>query len=208
MRCRQRFERRYNHGLTFDVNYAWAHQVWITRSASAIFWEKEPTLFLRTHIVIGNSDLDVRNRFAFTANYEIPFGKSLTGASGVLAKGWQFNTLYAWATGIPFTVLNPSFVSGTNPTSHSGDRPNVTGNPRLANPTLSEWFNTLAFSTQPAGTLGDSPRNSIYGPRYLHLDLSLSKDFPLYEKLLARVPCGMFQHYEYIQLRRTGQYGR
>lgn len=176
-------ERRYNHGLTFNVNYTWAHGLDNAVGISNILQEGAYAIPSNTHLDYGNSDVDVRNRFAFTANYEIPFGHALAGIPGALAKGWQVNTLYAYSTGIPLTVLNGSYVSNANPGSHYGDRPNVTGNPRLSHPKLSEWFNTSAFLPQTPGTLGDSARNSVYGPQYRHLDLSLFKVIPLHDKL-------------------------
>jgi hypothetical protein len=48
----------------------------------------------------GSSTLDIRHRFVVTANYELPFGKSLTGAKKQFINGWQLNGIYVWSTGL------------------------------------------------------------------------------------------------------------
>jgi hypothetical protein len=44
----------------------------------------------------GNSDLDIRHRVAISGNYEIPFGKSLSGVEGCLLRDWQVNAIFVW----------------------------------------------------------------------------------------------------------------
>jgi hypothetical protein len=129
----------------------------------------------------GNSDLDIRHRFAATVNYEILFGKARTGALRLLFQGWQVNGIYVWQTGLPFTITDGSPQANLGP-SISVDRPNVTGSAALPNPTIDRWFNTSVFVPQPFGTLGGVGRNTLYGPNQTHLDLSLFKNFPVRER--------------------------
>src|SRR5258707_226370 len=83
---------------------------------------------------------------------------------------WRMNTTFTAHSGTPYTVRifskNPSCenVPGTN-----SERADQTGGSSISNPTLTQWFNTNAF-TDPAADgsstpcLGDAPRNSVIGP--------------------------------------------
>ena len=51
------------------------------------------------------------------------------------------------------------------------------GSARLANPTIQEWFDPSAFVEPTPNTFGNAGRNTLYGPRYFDLDLSLAKEF-------------------------------
>jgi hypothetical protein len=48
---------------------------------------------------------------------------------------------------------------------------------------LSEFFNTAAFAPQPLGTIGNTQRNSLFGPDFRHVDLSIFKNFPVTERV-------------------------
>ena len=55
--------------------------------------------------------------------------------------------------------------------------------PRLGHKTLSEFFNVNAFAPQTLGTIGNTQRNSLFGPDFRHVDLSLFKNFPVTERV-------------------------
>ncbi len=131
----------------------------------------------------GNGNLDVRNRVTGTFNYALPFGENLRGFAGALGKGWQANGLVVWATGFPFSVTNVTNRSGTRPTAGNSDRPNMIGSGKVGHPTIGHWFDTTAFAFQPAGTVGSEHRNQLYGPGLQRVDLSLFKNFDIYERL-------------------------
>ena len=159
------FQRRYRAGFSVNSNYTLAHNEW----TAAAPWDV-------SRIERYDADNDVRHRFAVTVNYELPFGRSLTGAAGqVLAMAGQ--CLASWQSGLPFNMTNAAARTNTG----GADRPNLVGDPELADPTYSGWFDTAAFQAQPVNTIGAAVvgRNSLHGPNQRRLDLSLFKDVKL-----------------------------
>jgi hypothetical protein len=128
----------------------------------------------------GNSDLDIRDRVIATANYQLPFAKNLNGFAKHVLDAWQANAIFVWSTDLPFTVLNSSDLSNQG---GAADRPNLVGNGNLAHPTISDSFNIPAFVPQTKGTLGDAPRNILYGPLQRHLDFSVFKGFNVNDRM-------------------------
>jgi hypothetical protein len=61
------------------------------------------------------------------------------------------------------------------------DRPNQIGSVQ-AGGSLHHFFNTAAFVPQPTGTIGNVQRNSLYGPHFRHVDIALTKNFPVTER--------------------------
>src|SRR5439155_1706885 len=154
------FQRRYRAGFSFNSNYTLAHNEW-TASAP---WDI-------SRIERYDADNDLRHRFAVTANYELPFGRSLTGALGQLLADWQVNALAAWQTRLPFNITNAATRTNTG----RADRPGPVGDPDLDPPVYTQWFNAAAFQAQPVNTIGDAvvPRNFLRGPSQRRLDVSI-----------------------------------
>lgn len=139
----------------------------------------------------GLSALDVRNRFSFSAIYELPLGKgkSLFGnASGLadkLVSGWQINSIVNLQSGFPFTPLL-GFSRSRNGDSRAPDRPNlkpgftydqiILGRP-------DRWFDPNAFALPEAGTYGNVGRNVLEGPGMATVDVALFKTTHIYERL-------------------------
>jgi hypothetical protein len=159
------FQRRHRNGLTIGSNYVLAHTTWT-----------QPTPNDVSIIERFDADFDIRHKVVFSANYELPFGQSLTGAAKALLAGWQVNGVAYWQSGLPFNVTNSTVRSNT---SAGNDRPNLVGDPELDNPTVAQWFNVAAFAPQPQNTIGNAPRNVLHGPPQRRLDLSVFKDLAL-----------------------------
>ena len=147
---------------------------------------------------------DITNRFALSLNYELQYGKSFTGLKKRVLSGYHFNTISVWQSGKPFDIVNggggvdattrnlqistqpvvDAFSNRATPQNNGGpDRPNRVGNPHVGHPTLSQYFNPLAFAPQPIGTVGNTQRNALYGPHFRHIDVSIFKDISLTERV-------------------------
>jgi hypothetical protein len=87
-------------------------------------------------------------------------------------------------SGRPFTVaIHPDIDQSNTGRSNLGfgynDRPNVSGDPSLDDPTAERWFNTTAFAFAPFGSFGNAGRNILDGPGYQNVNLAVIKDVPL-----------------------------
>jgi hypothetical protein len=192
------FQRRFTRGLDFNANYTWAKALsdmtGFSEEGQQGWSNADPTRIRQ--IEYGIAENDIQNRFALSLNYELQFGKNFTGLKREAFSGWGLNTIAAWQSGKPFTIINSgngvdatispyngqteSYGNRATPQNNGGnDRPNLVGNPHLAHKTLTEFFNTAAFAPQPVGTIGNVQRNSLFGPHFRHFDVSLVKDFPL-----------------------------
>ena len=174
--------RRTSAGLTFGANYTLAHGLDNVLNLSNEINDGYGTIPSQISSVdYGNSDVDIRNRLAFNANYELPFGKSASGLVGTLARGWQANTILVWESGEPFTVINSSGIATTSFGNHN-DRPNQLRKGNLSGSSIAEFFDPTAFAPQTSGILGTERKNPLYGPHYRHVDLSLFKNFTVYRE--------------------------
>jgi hypothetical protein len=156
---------------------------------------------------LTNSAYDVRHRITFNGNYQLPFGRGRaylnhSGLADLAVGGWSTSLTFVAQTGIPFTVTpnNSGPAGGTaraipvrNPFSPGGtpdpSNPTITCAPSTRNKI--NWYNPCAFANPPAGTSITTPvtdiataisflggrSNTIYGPGYNRVNMSLFKNF-------------------------------
>jgi len=74
----------------------------------------------------GLSNFDVRHAATVNFNYELPFGKNLSGVARQLGGGWEIGSIITLASGVPFTVENSSNRSQNQASgADAADRPNL-----------------------------------------------------------------------------------
>jgi len=177
-------KRRFSKGLDLQVSYNLAHLLdnseSISNNGGNGFGSNVDLIPTREY---GNGNLDVRHRVTSTFVYALPFGETAHGVKSFLVKGWQANGLVVWSTGMPFSVTNNVNRSGTRPTVANGDRSNMIGDGKVGHPTIGHWFDTNDFVFQPTGTVSNQHRNQLYGPGLQRVDLSLIKNFDIYESV-------------------------
>jgi hypothetical protein len=181
------FARRATAGLTIQANYTYAQAL---ADTGGIGGACDPCGLLPNNPRSdwGFSDYDVRHRVATTVNYELPFGKGMTGAKGMLAKGWQVNGIYSFESGNPFTALDDTdqvgFAGGVT------DRPNMVAarytshaHVNFAGGPAVQWFDPSSFTLQQPGFIGNEERNQMFGPAEKTLSVSFFKGFPIRESM-------------------------
>ena len=199
------FQRRFTKGLAFDANYTWAKALTDISSYSQQGdqgWSHADPFNIR-QVEYGKADTNIQNRFALSLNYELQYGKEFTGAKKVLLSGWQGNIISVWQSGKVFSITE-SGTNADNPidcdytgvckargfsnravpqNGNTPDRPDTISDPRsIGNKNNAHYFNTAAFAPQALGTIGNTQRNSLFGPHFRDVDLSVFKNFPIAEK--------------------------
>lgn len=182
--------RALTNGLAFTATTTWAHNldnaVQIGAGTTQTVISLDPASpYFHGRYDRSDSDLDQRNRFVFQGTYTPKYLDRFSGSSGTALKGWSFNMLSVWTTGLPYTVSNSSNVSFTTPNG-GADRPNVVGDSRVLPPAAAgkiPYFNPAAFASQAPGTVGNARRNLMHGPAAQHVDAAVAKSFPIHEAL-------------------------
>jgi hypothetical protein len=131
----------------------------------------------------GRSSFDVRHRLSVGFVWEVPYDNSGGGAVAALLDDWQVSGILTLQSGRPFTVaflpeIDVSNTGRANLGFGYNDRPNVSGDPSLDDPTVERWFNTGAYSFPPFGSFGNAGRNTVEGPGYQNINLALMKSIP------------------------------
>ena len=130
----------------------------------------------------GLSGFNIRHRFTYSWNYQLPFGKGKAhlndnAVANAILGGWQMNGIATLQSGLPFT---PTLASST---TDSGSRPNRIANGKIDNPSPSRWFDPAAFVQPAQFQYGNAGRNILDGPGRVNFDFSLFKDFPVTEQV-------------------------
>jgi hypothetical protein len=177
-----RFAQRLAAGLSALASYTWSKSI---DDASNFFSSAGDPNYPQDSYDLraerGRSNFDLRHRFSVSYSYDLPLGK------GRLRGGWQTFGIWSFQSGRPFTVaLLPDLDNSNTGRSNLGfganDRPNVAGNPALANPAAERWFDTGAFRMPAYGTFGNSGRNILGGPSYGNIAVSLVKNTRITER--------------------------
>jgi hypothetical protein len=177
--------RRYSRNFSLLTNYTWSKSLSDAPDfRSPMFESTIPQDNINLSAEKGPA-CDVRHRFAMSAVYNLP-ALGRWDLAHRITKDWQVSAVYQVQTGFPFTVsvfgdtANAGTLLGENPI-----RANYTGQPIFGPGTgsVARWFNTSAFALPAAFTFGNVGRNSIYGPGMQTLDLAISRDFSLTERM-------------------------
>ena len=188
-----RLEKRYSHGLQYELAYTWAHALDNASSASlgsVNNGDFQDQRFPQANY--GNADFDVRQRFVFSYVYDLPFRRGrrfaagATGAVNQIIGNWQISGVASAATGNYYTATDINNVSGGDCGGTVGyycSRPNLVGNPNAKPCAPGTLFNTCAFADNTnLGTFGNAGRNIIEGPGYKTWDTAVMKQFPISEQ--------------------------
>lgn len=159
--------------------------------------------FFDPHNAYGPSSFNVPIMFSWAALYQLPFGPGQRwlrqGLPAYVAGGWTVGYIFTSHTGQNYNLSvngDPANISGDNGTVSGYSRPNVIGNPLVGTcngvaigkkgPNGYCLYNPSAFAT-PSGSFGNMGRNTLHGPEYNNVDLSVMKEIPVHGSLSLQI---------------------
>jgi hypothetical protein len=188
-------DKRFAKGLQFLTHYTFSHANNYDSNYYAI----------NHSIAWGPVDFNRNHVFVVNTVYELPFGKGKMYMGDVshgldyLVGGWQISNTTNWSSGLPWT---PSFSNCSKDEDVGICRPNKgTGSFHTGVGKLDPVSETItfftpindiilnsgqAFADPGVGKLGNIGRNSFHGPAGFYSDLSVSKGFPIGERVKAK----------------------
>lgn len=201
----------HNSGLSLVANYTYSHSLdnlSTTFSETNNAFSLGYTNPFDPKMDYGNGDLDVRHRLAMAPIYAVPFFKNQRNLLGEVLGGWLVAGIYQVHSGTPFTYYDSSNnftgynVARYTPDGHIPKRTFKSipsgvdgGGANLYTigtfPGANSWLNpNLNPDAQPGGVSDWGPwpttmtsRNAFRGPGIWNVDLSVSKTFPIREKV-------------------------
>jgi len=155
----------------------------------------------------GLSNHHLKHRLIANAGWELPSPVD-SGFTSTLLGDWKVGLITVYTSGLPFTAsleYDAARTGTSRPDFRGGQRPDlvsgVSNNPTTGEP--ERWFDPSSFARPVAGFLGDLGRNTLLGPEYVNLDLSLVKDIPLPE---LREGARLSLRFEFFNLFNTANF--
>jgi hypothetical protein len=203
-----RAEKRYSSGMTINSFWTWSKTMDESDNdggASGITWYNRK-------LEKGRASFDISHRWVSTVTYEIPFGK---GRRFLNTGGWKNAVLGGWETvysqtfqsGPPITI---SFAGTSNVYLPGASRPNQLkpndevklahvdiGPNRFPFSAQTRYLNINGFAYPASYTPGTLGRNTMQGPGIVWGQASLSKEWPIFERVRFNLRFDVNNVYKY-----------
>ena len=189
-------QKRLSNGLSALASYTWSRNMdagYGTTGNSFAAGPAGPQNAFDLGAEYGISSSNTPHRLSMAVTYELPLGKGKkylanSRALDYAVGGWSFNVVSVLQSGYPMSISQPNNNSVIGAIVQ---RPNATGIDAGAEgefaKRLDGWFNKAAFSLAPQYTFGNLSRaTALRGPGQINFDVSLFKNFTLFEGVKAQ----------------------
>ena len=148
------------------------------------------------------------------------FGSNVSGWADQIIGGWQISPVVTYASGTPFSLTYQecsTAIPGNGPPCYPNGRGNnlklhiqglnTTNHNRLAfhgatTPLTVQPFQ--GFTAPGLDEIGNTGRNSTYGPNLFNTDLAVQKNFPIKESLFAQFRMDAYNVFNHMSLSNPG----
>jgi len=179
-------DKRYSNGLAFGINYTYS-----LANGQSIGPQDNPAGQDPRNWADAKGPLPFNQRNRAIANfvYELPYRRDGKGALGLVLGGWQAGGIVTIATGLPYSITQGDDINTGKSQDGGQIRPDVVGSPTVANQTLEQWYNPLAFQRVTCNIAsrpdlchwGSAGPDILNAPSARNLDFSMSKNFRVTE---------------------------
>jgi hypothetical protein len=156
----------FNQGLNLTANYTWSHT---EDYLSATFGGEDEWMGqalgtmdpYNPRLDKGDADYDIRNRFALSAVWTLPYAKNTHGAMKEILDGWEFAPTFYANSGYPYTIYDctNAYTNYTCPRYIPSGAVAKTGSTSTSGAAKLTTPNTFGYETIPAPLV----YGSIYG---------------------------------------------
>lgn len=195
------FRQRNWHGMQFDVNYTWSHNLGLNPANND--WQAGSNLLtLRNpRLAYGPTYYDLRHRIVANGTYDLPFGKGKaylnnnTLADRIVG-GWTIGTIFTFQTGFPVSLYGGygtfnDFADGgvtLNGVTRSQLQSNI-GTYEQPGQSYVNWLNPSLANSVGTWAAPNSTAGSLIPPIYLQMphswnvDAAITKMVPIRENI-------------------------
>jgi Carboxypeptidase regulatory-like domain/TonB dependent receptor-like, beta-barrel/TonB-dependent Receptor Plug Domain len=180
--------RRMTNGLGMTGAYTYAHATdwWAGGILIPEYWSLNK----------GTQNGNNRHKVDISATYELPFGQGKKYASSpsfasTLLSDWQVNTYFTAFTGSPFTVTAAAASLNANSPQVADQVKSDVEITHDVGPSVS-WFDPTAFKPVTEARFGTAGFNTMRGPAYANVDLSVFRTFPVKNSMTVQFRLEIF----------------
>ena len=180
------------HGMDLMLGYTYAHSLDTSNDANGGGTAMNQSNLRQDY---ANSNWDIRHRFVGTITYTMPQLRKFGSIGNYALGNWHANAIVTMQGGFPFNV------SITDDRAHvlgiGTQRPNWVSAGSSSCSTSTRINNTTcitrsAYAIPTLGTFGTVHRNDLHGPKYVVANISLFKDFPMYQQVKMQIRAEAF----------------
>lgn len=175
-------EKRMRHGVSFLNSFTYGHNLDLQNPSGDLGSTGVASDTIQDNYNVranyGNSDQDIRFRYALSGTLQFPFGRGRAflnrGVGSALAGGWSVSPVYVYQTGAHFTAA----LSSDTANAGTITRPNQLCSGNLSSGrSIKKWFDTSCYVQPTSYTFGNASKNTLVAPPTNNLNLTLQRQF-------------------------------
>jgi hypothetical protein len=198
------------HGLSFEVDYTWAHQIDSQLGSADLTQVSNPFSIKYDK---GSGNLDRRQVLNANYIYKLPFFAHSTGMTKSILGGWTISGTVISETGLPWAGSNAPGYGGSDTVGLGGNytiRPNFSGKvtyPKKVNAKgVYQYVSPAGFSAPVAAWnggpnlgFGNAGRDIVVGPGRINFGTNIYKDFAITERAHFELRAESFNTFNHTQ---------